>query len=246
MFDATFVILLFDPEHLTAANTRKRIIQAQLGGQDSNPREVLEREKRVIDSLLTSRLHRHTKSPVLWSHRRWLITQYAKYGLPVDVAGDIEKVVCVAGERHPRNYYAWCHARFLVNNTTTTTNDTDGVKLLEVVQTWCVQNHTDISGWSFLSFLLSLDKDAPESSRVIANVLELVDSLRLSNESVWVFLRTLAAAGVMREEAYARFLGIQEGMLEMETTPVEGKAVLRKAVEWCETYRSPPKDRVRG
>ncbi|KAK4655963.1 hypothetical protein QC762_307100 [Podospora pseudocomata] len=237
---ATFTILLFDPEHLTAANTRKRLLQSELQRQNSDHRTVLEQEKRTVDSLLTSRLHRHTKSPVLWSHRRWLITQYAKYGLSVEVTGDIERIVCVAGERHPRNYYAWCHARFLVN---ISNNNFNRGKLLEIVQTWCAQNHTDISGWSFLSFLLGRDKDAPG---VIAKVLDLVESLRLSNESVWVFLPTLAAAGVMTEEAYSRFLEIQKELLEMETTAVADRAVLRRAVEWCETYRSPSADRVRG
>ncbi|KAK0732595.1 hypothetical protein B0T21DRAFT_290917 [Apiosordaria backusii] len=240
MFDVTFVILLFDPEHLTAANTRKVIVQEQLETDKMDPRKILEREKRAVDSLLTSRLHRHTKSPVLWSHRRWVISQYATYHLPVDVLGDIKSAVCVAGERHPRNYYAWCHARFLVNNDTIN-NNIDRGKLLEVVETWCALNHTDISGWSFLSFLLDFNKDVPEAqaqnSGVIANVLGRVDALRLSNESVWVFLRTLAGAGAMTDEAYAWFREIQKGLLETETTPAEGKAVLRKAVEWCETYR---------
>ncbi|KAK4181109.1 hypothetical protein QBC36DRAFT_129083 [Triangularia setosa] len=238
MFDATLVILLFDPEHLTATNTRKEIIQVQLERKSSNSSQILEREKRAIDSLLTSRLHRHTKSPVLWSHRRWLVTQYTKYHVPVDVAGDIQSVVCVAGERHPRNYYAWCHARFLVNNNS---GNIDRGKLLEVIQTWCARNHTDISGWSFLSFLLDLDKSLlgsqAQNQAVISKVLERVDSLRLTNESAWVFLRTLATSGVMADEAYGRFRAIQKGLLETETTPAEGKAVLRKAVEWCETYR---------
>ncbi|KAK4194759.1 hypothetical protein QBC40DRAFT_28587 [Triangularia verruculosa] len=233
IYDATAVTILFDAEHLTAVNARKQIIQKQLASEDSDARKILEREKRTIDSIVTSRLHRHTKSPTLWSHRRWLITQYRKYHIPIDIVEDIESIVCVSGVRHPRNYYAWNHARFLVNNT----HDFDSGKLLKAVETWCAQNHTDISGWSFLSFLINFDKDCSENSLVISRVLELVDSLRLSNESVWVFLRTLAASRVMTDEAYARFRDIQKGLLETATTPADDKAVLRKAVEWCETYR---------
>ncbi|KAL2128722.1 hypothetical protein VTI74DRAFT_8724 [Chaetomium olivicolor] len=234
MFAATAVILLFDPEYLTAANTRKRLIQGQLSkGFDAN--EVLRREQHLVDSLLTARLHRHTKSPTLWSHRRWLVSMSTSFGLPVDVSSDLKNVVFVAGQRHPRNYYAWCHARFLVSlNGSIVPPD-----MLAAVRKWSFDHHTDISGWSFLSFLLEShhSRDTGVQNKTFSEVLDLVAALRLANESVWVFLRTLAASRLVGEEQYTRFLAVQKTILEASTKPTD-QAVLRAAVDWCETYRT--------
>jgi hypothetical protein len=228
----TALILLFDPEYLTAANSRKRVIQAEISNSGA-ARSTLEKEKRFLDSLLTSRLHRHTKSPTLWSHRRWLITTLASVNLPVDILGDIRDVVFVAGERHPRNYYAWCHARFLAGLRRNNHRET-----LAAVQGWCFQHHTDISGWSFLSFLLNTESTPSEESgcSTFTEVLNLANSLRLSNESVWVFLRTLAASRLVGDEQYSRFLAVQAAVLETSKTAAD-QAVLRATVDWCETYR---------
>ncbi|KAK4102655.1 hypothetical protein N658DRAFT_485420 [Parathielavia hyrcaniae] len=234
LFAATAVILLFDPEYLTAANARKRLIQSQLSGCQRDARARLEREKRFVDSLLTSRLHRHTKSPTLWSHRRWLLGLFASLGVSVDVVREIRDVVSVAGERHPRNYYAWCHARFLMGSG----RDINLPAVAAEVQAWCFQHYTDISGWSFLYFLLDAESITNKGSQcpTFTEVLHLVKSLRLTNESVWVFLRTVAAAGLAGEEQYAHFLEAQAAIFENSRLSSD-QAVLRAALEWCETYR---------
>lgn len=233
VFATTAVILLFDPEYLTAANTRKRLIQAQISSC-GDARSRLETEKRFVDSLLTSRLHRHTKSPTLWSHRRWLMSLFRSCELPMDVLGDIRDIVFVAGERHPRNYYAWCHARFLMGLGETV----NFPEILAAVQAWCFQHHTDTSGWSFLYFLLdtkgALNKEVGCST--FAQVLNLVSSLRLANESVWVFLRTLAASRLVGDEQCSQLGAVQSTVLETVKTPAD-QAVLRAAIDWCETYR---------
>ncbi|AEO71658.1 a67ed0fe-6848-4d26-8f29-0b21886e42aa [Thermothielavioides terrestris] len=233
---ATAVILLFDPEYLTAANVRKRLVQAMISGSGAAAaaRARLESEKRFVDSLLTSRLHRHTKSPTLWSHRRWLLGVFISLDLPVDVLQDIKDVVFVAGERHPRNYYAWCHARFLMG----LDKPIHRAEVLEAVQAWCFQHHTDTSGWSFLYFLLDTETDSSKATgcSTFAAVLALVSSLRLANESVWVFLRTLAASRLVGDEQYLEFLAVQAAVLETLKTPAD-QAVLRAAANWCKTYR---------
>ncbi|KAH6848331.1 hypothetical protein B0I37DRAFT_161760 [Chaetomium sp. MPI-CAGE-AT-0009] len=228
----TALILLFDPEYLTAANWRKRVIQAEISSSGA-ARSSLEKERRFLDSLLTSRLHRHTKSPTLWSHRRWLITTLMSVDMPVDILGDLRDVVFVAGERHPRNYYAWCHARFLAGLRRDNPRET-----LAAVQNWCFQHHTDISGWSFLSFLLNAENspDAESGRSTFTEVLNLANSLRLANESVWVFLRTLAASRLVGDEQYSQFLAVQAAVLETSKTAAD-QAVLRAAVDWCEAYR---------
>lgn len=234
LFAATAVILLFDPEYLTAANTRKRLIQGQKQSL-SDLRLRLAKEKQLLDSLLTSRLHRHTKSPTLWSHRRWLLGVFTSSHLPIDVVADIRDIVGVAGERHPRNYYAWCHARFLISSGA----DVNKQELLKVVQTWCFQHHTDISGWTFLGFLFNNSNiaDAATINTMSAQVLDLVSSLRLVNESVWVFLRTLAASRLVNKEGCFRFQNVQRQLYEASANQTD-EAILQSAIDWYETYRN--------
>lgn len=240
LFAATAVILLMDPEFLTAANTRKRLIQKQLLDDNQMAWTVLTKEKAFLDSLLTSRLHRHTKSPTLWNHRRWMVGHYSSRGLMVDVVGDIKNVVSVAGERHPRNYYAWCHARYLAG--ILGREDSDYENLVMAIKRWCCEHHNDISGWSFLYYLLDNLGRSRQNTRIISSrfseVLNYAASCRLTNESVWVFLRTLAASGRVGKKELEQFtaLGAQfpEPPFEGSTT---NQSVLRSAMDWYETYR---------
>ncbi|KAL2149629.1 hypothetical protein VTH82DRAFT_8281 [Thermothelomyces myriococcoides] len=242
LFAATAVILMFDPEHLTAANTRKRLVREDVS-KGGAPRSALEKEKRFVDSLLTSRLHRHTKSPTLWSHRRWLLDLFSSLQMPVDVLADLREVVFVAGERHPRNYYAWCHARFLMGFE----RNIPFSEILGAVRGWCFQHHTDISGWSFLLHLLEIQNrlTGENGHSIFAEVLDLVISLRLVNESVWVFLRTLAASPLIDDEQYERFQTIHAAALKASKEPPD-RTVMRAALDWCETYRRHDRSRLAG
>ena len=72
-------------------------------------------------------------------------------------------VVMKAGERHPRNYYAWEYARQLFSCVRSKHSELaeesqwdmellrDGVKL---AHRWCLMHPRDISGWAFLIFLV--------------------------------------------------------------------------------------------
>lgn len=227
----TAVMLFMDPEHLTAANTRKRIILKKLARPGADTTAVLSREKYFLDSMLTSRLHRHTKSPTLWGHLRWLLRLFPASTQHVDILGDIKRVVFVAAERHPRNYYAWSHARFLVETYLGGCID----ELVSAVRAWCLQHHTDISGWTFLYFLAQR-MPSSLSKVLLTEVLALVVSLRLTNESTWVFLRTLAASHVVDDGDYARFVNAGQDLLQAIKSPAD-QAVLRSALRWSETYR---------
>lgn len=221
----TSVVLLMDPEHLTAANARKRLAVSAGAASEGCLLEAIERDRFFVDSLLTSRLHRHTKSPTLWSHRRWLVETAARHGVRRNVAESLEKVVMVAGQRHPRNYYAWCHARWLTNNMPGGQHGQDCHVirgLLGPTKRWCFRNHTDISGWSYLYFLLA-KLDAAEATAVLEEAAKLAVSFQWTNESTWVFLRTLAASGNMGEKAAAIFHETRAALLE-KTGDSEGAA----------------------
>lgn len=195
LLSATAVILLMDPEHLTAANTRKRIIKAYSDREPADTgrlRDLVILEKRFLDSLLTSHLHRHTKSPTLWSHRRCLLPHFIRHGL-FNVEKDISNIVMVAAERHARNYYAWHHARMLLKLLDVPEEAVRG-RLEQAVFTWCTRHHDDVSGWSFLRHLLLKDGwyDAERKAAVVRKTHRLARSMRWTNESVWWFLRTAA------------------------------------------------------
>lgn len=261
---ATAVLLLMDPEHLTAANTRKRIIQAAAFSVDGTPKaSLLASELHLVDSLLTSHLHRHTKSPTLWSHRRWLISFLSNPVTDSSLLQDMAHVVTVAAVRHPRNYYAWEHARWLVQwqaqggKGSTRTRGDEKLKLVVVVRDWCYRHHTDTSGWSFLFFLLASLPSSPSEAKstlppqlsplyeeTIAQVEQMATSLRWTGEAVWVFLRTAVAylehyrqetgtATANDTRQYGRFQAVASTLLATVDPVSHDHRILQQAQAWC-------------
>ncbi|CAK7203371.1 hypothetical protein SEUCBS139899_006104 [Sporothrix eucalyptigena] len=247
----TAVILLMDPEHLTAANTRKRLIQVALQRDLTAASSLLARELHLVDSLLTSHLHRHTKSPTLWSHRRWLISFLSAPTTNGDddrLVRDITEVVMVAGVRHPRNYYAWEHARWLVHRRWGSGQGEKGnEKLVVAVRDWCYRNHTDTSGWSFLFFLLASLPSPPTAAALaplyqetVTQVEQMATSLRWTGEAVWVFLRTAVAyleqaqgEAADGNDHYARFRDTASNLLATVDTASHEHKILQRAQKWC-------------
>lgn len=224
----TGVMLLMDPEHLTAANTRKRAI---LQSTASQRQKTLLQDKYYIDSLLTSRLHRHTKSPTLWSHREWLVTQFEANGAEMDFELDFINVVLVSAERHPRNYYAWSHARFMAAKV-----GVEGLAaLLSLTKQWCFKHHDDISGWAFLSDLLQ--KRPEETEAVLSQTLQFVSSFQWRNESVWHFLKCVRP-GKETSHYRQRLQTIQQKLLEDDSIPENSFAntVLNRTGCWIDDY----------
>ncbi|KAG6122789.1 hypothetical protein E4U13_001325 [Claviceps humidiphila] len=191
---ATAVLLLMDSEHLTAANVRKRVISRVASLDEGRRKDLMTREAYFLNSLLRSRLHRHTKSPVLWNHKRWLVRQLRDHDIPASLLHELEQVICVAAERHARNYYAWTYARDVIamEIASLTPRAASSVvdSVLPVVTSWCRLHHQDISGWSFLLYLVGL---FPEKGQDVAEeTLRLVEKFKWRNESVWHFLKNLA------------------------------------------------------
>jgi protein prenyltransferase alpha subunit repeat containing protein 1 len=244
ILQASAVVLLMDAEHLTACNIRKRWVTAQLSraDDDNNTVVALNQEKQFLDSLLTARLHRHTKSPTLWNHRRWLLQQFLEHRQPIDVEHELKHVVLVSAERHPRNYYAWDHARWLLRHRI----DLDHPRLelvIDQVKSWCLAHHDDISGWTFLDFAVGAMRDPSERSlkrdEVLDEVTRMIESFRWMNESVWVFLRTMATKETIHNLSRERLeltLSRLVLTLDKEQQP-RARRVLDQAQKWLETDR---------
>ena len=231
--NATAVMLLMDPEHLTAANTRKRLI---ISSRHEEQEETLRSEMQFVDTLLTARLHRHTKSPTLWGHRRWLAQQYRSFGMDVDLKRHLETVVLVAAERHPRNYYAWYHMRWLVE-----TFDSAGKtnkEIVSVILNWVLRHPSDTSGFSFLLFCLKIPGDSEDELAECTRVYDQISSLALSfkwtHESVWVFLRTLAASGVGFGKSGPPFQQGIDIVSQSCSGDPKAQATLKTACKWFE------------
>ncbi|KAF3912980.1 hypothetical protein AA313_de0207857 [Arthrobotrys entomopaga] len=188
LLSSSLILILHDPEHITAINARKRLLLSLFPPQtpfpfDSTQYEVTPyTEYTLLTSILTSPLHRHTKSPHLWSHRRWLLTTYPSLkcapptstpsssstsvpSRPSTSSSSTSKLlrkwcrkeittILRAASTHPKNYYAWTYLRHLINVIVPTI-----VPLLhEEIVSWCIKHTGDISGWTFLAWLWILER----------------------------------------------------------------------------------------
>ncbi|KAH0543821.1 hypothetical protein FGG08_001860 [Glutinoglossum americanum] len=267
---ATFVILLFNPEHLTAANFRKRMLLEGWKNMTGGSRgrlmlQAIRRELVVIETLLTSPLHRHTKSPTLWYHRRWVLRHFFKYlRWDEETHGSYDAnwlwqhvyrlellMAMKAGEHHPRNYYAWSYARWLFENFRAGTDraalSSSLIDSMELVQEWCLKHQSDTSGWSFLHFLyIQASKEvglqglvAPSAERVLCLAL----SFDWDFESIWAFLRTVMASPSLLSEKQRLALvkrireKIEEtGKVEVGSECKPSVHFLQSALVWIDLY----------
>lgn len=212
------MVLLFDPEHITVANFRKRRILDIKGSDEGGLTfdKTAWKEMVFLNSILTSPLHRQSKSPTLWHHRAWLLELLIPMTLVNPSRGDLLPFLAVeidavlkAGERHPKNYYAFQYARRLLarveyfqdetslswKNYYTTYLHTRA----RLVKIWCCKHPSDISGWSFLLFLLPRLEIASRKL-IVQQVLEYAINLKVQQMSVWIFLRTALAESFIGKE----------------------------------------------
>ncbi|CAN6674207.1 hypothetical protein TRVA0_050S00936 [Trichomonascus vanleenenianus] len=169
----SLIAVIETTENLHAVNTRKRLVEEGL--------VTVEYELHLLDVLFSSPLKKHTKSPMLWQHRRWLLSEM---GGVVDMDREMA-IVYRAGELHPRNYYSWAYARWLIELTSI------GDEFVEKVRHMAHRNVSDISMWAFyMDILVKGHVSAVE--KAVESALEL-DRLAPGHETVGIFLRTLIA-----------------------------------------------------
>jgi hypothetical protein len=260
-YEASKVVLLFDPEHITAANFRKRRILRYRPTADQ--KQAVKRETVFLDSILTSPLHRQSKSPTLWHHRAWLLNLL----LPSQLTGTLEDqvlalvrseldAVCKAGERHPKNYYAWQYARKLFTgfeliapNGSGQYRKQDTIKAFMHtcalhVMAWCCQNPSDISGWSFLAFLLPRLTIISQRREISEHVLKYAVDIQWSNEALFVFLRTAIATTVLEEAQPAVFEKLHNCLTERPPWHSQAhrddrfESRIKQTINWIEVYRT--------
>lgn len=218
--DATRIVLLFNPEFLTAAGYRKRRILSHIaehGIESSSSKSLFDQEIVLLDTILTSDLPRQTKSPTLWYHRYWLLSTFKSLLLPWSRASSDKesdlllrelRIVFKSGERHPKNFYAWHYLRGLIGLLRRVIRDSGSddhqiglCTVAERVQDWCLRHVSDISGWAFLSFVLDEAELSTERRfSLLAELLRMTINLRLENESIWQFMRTAMASQAISDQ----------------------------------------------
>ncbi|OQD72393.1 hypothetical protein PENDEC_c021G05720 [Penicillium decumbens] len=198
----TEIMLLFDCEHLTACNWRKRRLLAAVthclnGADPASTIYLLETELTLMASYQCSPLHRHTKSPTLWSHRLWVLSQlFQVRSLSPLALLSLERaeldIVLRAGELHPKNYYAFNYMRqlhlLLANTFTDVPCSTMDLALVTPVLDWCLANPRDISGWMFGKYLLEHVPDQRVRQDAIGRVLRFARDVGWEGESLWTFI----------------------------------------------------------
>ncbi|KAL5120099.1 hypothetical protein ACEQ8H_001924 [Pleosporales sp. CAS-2024a] len=245
---ATRVMLLYEPEHLTAANFRKRWLISlkadtetdSTSGAQTIYRKALKHEYCFLDTVLTSPLHRQSKSPTLWHHRLWLFELFRPSILelvPEEVRADFWraelKSVCKSGEKHAHNFYAWQYARRIVERI-------DGmdatIEVAQTVKTWCCQHPSDTSGWSCLLYLLPKVQPLARRTVVVREVLNYALKLQLQHESLWVFIRTIVAHETLKENRDELFATLKEYSQEIKDRSTVLHERVEQALNWIKRY----------
>lgn len=85
------ILLIINPEHYTAWNTRRRSLELDLAHELWFSRLVL---------------HKHPKRAAAWSYRDWLLRKMDV----IDVKNEVDLALHAAGKYY-QNYHAWSHLR---------------------------------------------------------------------------------------------------------------------------------------
>lgn len=213
----TEIMLLFDCEHLTACNWRKKWLLAAISHHETNQtspsspslEKILQAELTLLQTYQCSPLHRHTKSPTLWSHRLWVLN--ALIGLQKPTTSNLLKlqrneldIVLRAGELHPKNYYAFTYMRnfhSFIRQLIQDQSDEDAshvdvepergsttAVLIDQTLKWCQTNPRDISGWTFAIYLLDQSGDFDIRAESLRRVLRFALDIGWKGESLWTFI----------------------------------------------------------
>lgn len=195
------IMLLFDCEHLTACNWRKRRLIAAMTCSP-NAADQIQIELSLMESFQCSPLHRHTKSPTLWSHRLWVVKQLfqrQRWGMEalLQLERDELGIVLRAAELHPKNYYAFCYMRQLYSFLALVHPEEHDAQswavqlaraLVVPVLDWCLANPRDISGWIFEQYLLAHVPELQTRVDTIGRVVRFARDVGWEGESLWTFV----------------------------------------------------------
>ncbi|KAK6496885.1 hypothetical protein TWF481_001867 [Arthrobotrys musiformis] len=250
LLNTSAILLLHDSEHLTAINARKKVLVTlfppgapfPIGNRGQELPISPAAEYFFLTSLLSSPLHRHTKSPNLWAHRKWLISSYPSLKTPIPPPppgqsrpGTADPTILQksfkrwtrkeistilrAAEAHPKNYYAWTYARWVVKEQGVVFNHEDLVS-------WCMKHPGDVSAWEFLGWCWCSEAAVTDAGlhqvpagrrredvryNQLFSVLKYSHNTAPGHEALWGFVRAVVGGGVFGEEYRREILDLLRG-----------------------------------
>jgi protein prenyltransferase alpha subunit repeat containing protein 1 len=225
------VILLANPDHYTALNTRKRLLQR--GFLDE------QQELKLVSALLS--VKSNSKSSFLWHHRRWLLHRLLRcpqgncQGEECSGVLQFSSVLLSrefsladrASEIYPRNYYAWTHRticlRILVSHIGEHRTDLDAMTMLqEEKQRGRRWMEFHISDHTAVQYLCRLEDLATQfqitlhglQPTLIVHATGLVETYP-SHEATWLYLRQ----AILRESTLKDQLSFAARFIQPHDTP---------------------------
>ena len=247
----TRVVLLANPGHQTALNSRKKLVQNHF----IDPRWELN----LSASLLSCR--ECAKESILWHHRRWLLrmiyevsatagADYIPETIPPEAFEAEFACASTACHVYPRNYHAWAHRGFCVRALVASLQSvpSNPSKLSEEYQVTLKWIESHISDYSAMNHAINFEKispgwnpaEGPLSTKEHATLL-----LRSypDRESLWMYLR---GSNILEGET--------ELISSMKVAPSIRQFILRHIVWWrisvsfsvAPTYRIPETIQLAG
>jgi hypothetical protein len=161
--------------------------------------------------------------------------------------------VLKAGERHRHNYYAWQYARRIHGFLDVSAVPADKRLLAHSwtkdLMAWCKRNPSDISGWSFLLFLMQQPNyNAKDHIANIEEVLAFVEAMHWQKEALWHCLRTDVGCSkslssrdrerfIARIRRLVRFLAITPSPNDEEDAAQQKcKSTPQRALNWINDF----------
>ncbi|KAH8554264.1 hypothetical protein BGW37DRAFT_518001 [Umbelopsis sp. PMI_123] len=103
------VLFMVSPDHYTAANARKFLIQSN----------VVDAEKELVLIDLMFTIPKHSKSSIAWHHRKWIQNYLMnERGQMLNVAREVQLCERTA-TLYPKNYYSWTYRHWLLTHMST-------------------------------------------------------------------------------------------------------------------------------
>lgn len=214
LVDSSSIILLVNPAHQTALNTRKRLVQNLVL---SPGRELL-----FVTALL--RVRDCAKQSIVWDYRRWLLQHlYGTYemqpstvtvpssvpALPSYAFAKEFEIISRACETYPRNYHAWAYWHFIMETLflSVESSDSDEKRKGEYIvvltdefqhlRQWVEQHISDYSAMHQFCYLVRryhhidsphIDLRVFDAESLFDHAISLVTAYP-SHESLWLYLR---------------------------------------------------------
>ncbi|KIY68093.1 protein prenylyltransferase [Cylindrobasidium torrendii FP15055 ss-10] len=238
---ATAVIVLANPAHTTALNTRKTLVLSN----DLDPHNELTLTRAAILGCKDM-----SKQSVIWHHRRWLLqhlhsqvrppfAENTNLAIPCTTLKAELHLIAHACETYPRNYYAWAHRLFCADILSQlVTQQVDGAddivrEEFQYCMKWIDTHLSDYTAMNYAcQFANRFPSVASQPKSPHPLLLQAIALLQTypSHEALWMYLRTC----ICIESSMARVEMVK--LAEESLRQTENSGRLDQCLRYIETF----------